>query len=143
MTRDHRVVADVEDPERVRLAAAKACVRNNRIYPGGLAVSRSIGDTGFSNAWVPTPDCHVLELAAGQRFVLATDGLWDSLAWIVKRNRNVKSVEALVEQLASRRATPDPHTAATILMKRCLHDVGCLDDVTVIVLDVTTTTSVS
>jgi len=142
VTKDHRIVQEnVEDSEMVRLANTKARIRNKRIFPGGLAVSRTIGDAGFSSACIPTPECYAIDLAANaeqqQRFILATDGLWDSLACIVKCSKEFDSVEALVGQLAGRSSTEDdPEAAATNLMRRCLTDVGCIDDITIVVLDV-------
>jgi len=143
ITKDHRVVQDVEDSEMVRLAAHKdARIHNKRVYPGGLAVTRTIGDLAFSSACVPTPDCYAIDLSIHkeQRFILATDGLWDSLDLIVKYSKKVGgSVEALVAQLAGRDSVVDPKTAATNLIKQCLSAVGGMDDITVIVMDVSRT----
>jgi serine/threonine protein phosphatase PrpC len=149
VTRDHRVVNDAEDDEVVRLRAAKAVLKNQRIYPGGLSVSRSIGDVAYSSAVISTPDVFAIDLMPTQsddttgakeqthRFILATDGLWDSLGMIVKRTATKRSVEALVGELAARSNATDPKAAAINLMKRSLQDVGCVDDVTIVVVDVT------
>jgi len=143
VTKDHRVNEDnYEEPEMVRLtSSSKAHIQNNRVYPGGLAVSRTIGDAAYSSACIPTPECFAVDLdgADHQRFILATDGLWDSLERIVKSHvydGKARSVRALVAHLAGREQTADPKMAAINLMKRCLGEVGCIDDITIVVLDV-------
>jgi serine/threonine protein phosphatase PrpC len=183
VTRDHRVIDDAEDTEVMRLVAANAVVKNHRIYPGGLAVSRTIGDVAYASAVIATPDIVLLDLMpqpmqpnsptasyAGQstddqaltdsceeerretgamavatrhRFILATDGLWDSLQFALHGNQKSKSsvastsVQRAVGKVASRRSYPDPKVAATNLMKECLLKVGCFDDVTILIVDVT------
>ena len=148
VTKDHRVVTDVEDPEMVRLNSSFAHIQNRRIYPGGLAVSRTIGDVAYSSACIPTPDCYALR-PGPQRIIIATDGLWDSLQMIVKeqrqqeqkQNRNHRamaalSVGAILAQLAGRDSVPDPNKAAVNLMEHCLLEVGCMDDITILVVDI-------
>ena len=151
VTKDHRVVEDVEDPEMVRLHAANARIQNRRIYPGGLAVSRTIGDTSYAAACIPTPDCYALH-PGPQRIILATDGLWDALQVIVKKQRQqeqkqakqanhrrsttARRVEAILDQLAGRDCAADPMMAAMNLMKHCLREVGCVDDITIVVVDI-------
>lgn len=146
------MVEDVEDPEMVRLHAAHARIQNRRIYPGGLAVSRTIGDTSYADACIPTPDCYALH-PGPQRIILATDGLWDALQMIVKQQRQqeqakqskqpnlrrsstARRVEAILDQLAGRDSVADPKTAAINLMKHCLREVGCVDDITIVVVDI-------
>lgn len=146
VTKDHRVVDNVEDAEMLRLLAAHARILNKRIYPGGLAVSRTIGDTAYSSACIPTPDCYALRGQQQQRIILATDGLWDSLRLMVKQQLEqqrggtkelpAQSVEGILAQLAGRDSVKDPKTAAVNLMKRCLKEVGCVDDITIIVVDI-------
>jgi serine/threonine protein phosphatase PrpC len=192
VTKDHRVVDDAEDTEVMRLVAANAVVNNHRIYPGGLAVSRTIGDVAYASAVIATPDVVLLDLmpqliqpnscptasyadqstgdqaptdsrkeedrttttattstttATRHRFILATDGLWDSLQFAVHGNQKSKSsvasisVQRAVGKMASRRFYPDPKVAATNLMKECLLKVGCFDDITILVVDVTEATA--
>lgn len=146
VTNDHRIVNDAEDDEVVRLLAAKAILKNQRVYPGGLAVSRTIGDVAYSSAVITTPDVFAIDLMPfttdggslerTHRFVIATDGLWDSLDLVVK-NSAYRSVERLVGELAARRNELDPKKAAVNLMERCLLDVGCFDDISIVVMDVT------
>jgi serine/threonine protein phosphatase PrpC len=131
LTYDHRVYADVEDSERVRLAKAKAIVKDKRVYPGGLACTRTIGDAAFSPAVVPTPDICAMSLEANQRyrFLMATDGLWDSLDLI-----RASTALGLLDDLASRKY--DAKEATLNLMKLCMEQVGCVDDVTILIVDV-------
>lgn len=146
VTRDHRP----HDPiERVRLRDCHATVgaaSNNkvlRVFPGGLATSRSIGDIGMSTAIVPTPDIYIMPLTEPemsgekngctsccrtQRFVLASDGLWDYV--------NNETVGRLAAR--DKRSSKD---AATRLLKHCLKHGGNRDDVTIMVVDVTTNTT--
>ena len=153
VTLDHRP----EDPlERKRL---EACVERHeasletqpnsdalRIYPGGLAVSRTVGDVGLSEAAVPTPDVYRITLSEHLhpsesrddsceskdrtiRFLLASDGLWD-----VMNNQDVGS-------LAARRGPDGKYTSPTkaveAVLSECLHRTGGHhDDTTVLVVDV-------
>lgn len=49
-----------------------------RLFPGGLMVTRSLGDSDSSAAVIPTPDVCVLPYPeAGAQLLLASDGLWD------------------------------------------------------------------
>lgn len=51
-----------------------------RVWPGGLAVGRSIGDTDVSPHVLPLP--HVRQIiipATGARLLVASDGLWDHI----------------------------------------------------------------
>jgi serine/threonine protein phosphatase PrpC len=145
VTRDHRV-EDVT--ERARLdrymethGQAAHLVQHRdtlRLYPGGLAVSRTIGDVGFTAAAVPTPDVYRIPLwGAGEtegearevsettsqsqegrkvRFVLATDGIWDILS-------NTE-VGELVAQDGRDGVARSPHEAARAVMNECLRRTG-------------------
>lgn len=49
-----------------------------RIYPGGLCVTRSIGDHDSTKAAIPEPDVVTVTLPpCGGTIVLASDGVWD------------------------------------------------------------------
>lgn len=49
-----------------------------RIYPGGLSVTRSIGDNDSTKAAIPEPDVVTITLPpCGGMIVLASDGVWD------------------------------------------------------------------
>lgn len=93
-----------------------------RIWPGGLCVSRSIGDLDVGPEVVPLP--HIKQLlapAAGCRIILSSDGLWDvmTLSRAVKLTRH-KPLTA----------------AATALIDAVLRDQRFLDDTSLFVVDV-------
>jgi serine/threonine protein phosphatase PrpC len=114
--------------------------RTLRVFPGGLAVSRSIGDVGLCGAIIPTPDVFQLPLDCGgqpccpgtHRFVLASDGLWDFVS-----NETVGRLAGRTFVDGPRERTPKQ--AGSELMAHCLQHGGYKDDVTILVVDVTTT----
>lgn len=125
-----------------------------RIYPGGLGVSRTVGDVGFSAAAVPTPDVYRLPLLSTEsnresamdesvqkqqqqrsqeqrtiRFVLATDGLFDVM--------NNQDVGVLAARQDSQGRDVAPGVAVDAIMTECLRRTGGHhDDTTVLVVDV-------
>lgn len=140
VTMDHRP----DDPaEKRRLTACVArsdCTlhrstenHDTRVHPGGLAVSRTIGDLAASKAVICTPQVVNVPLNIGtkskgkektQRFVLGTDGLWDML-----------SNEA-VGKAASQQASTSSKAAAEKVLQKCLDKGGSRDDVTICVVDI-------
>ena len=171
VTTDHRP----DDPgERSRLVK---CVRQGnailgrevaktgvlRVYPGGLAVSRSLGDLECSGAVICTPDIFKVPIAGKQRthrFVLGCDGLWDVMSnaevgKIVARvqtkdvaagteKEDADDKEDTEKENEEGTSTDDylvvtPNQAAARLMKQCLKKGGHLDDVTILIVDVTYT----
>ena len=139
VTTDHRP----DDPaEKRRLTACVArsdCTlhrstenHDTRIHPGGLAVSRTIGDLAASKAVICAPQVINVPLNIStkkgkektQRFVLGTDGLWDSL-----------SNEA-VGKAASRQTSKSVKAAAEKVLQKCLDKGGSRDDVTICVVDI-------
>jgi serine/threonine protein phosphatase PrpC len=49
-----------------------------RIYPGGLSVTRSIGDSDSTSAAISEPDVHTITIPPeGGMIVMASDGVWD------------------------------------------------------------------
>jgi len=112
--------------------------RDVRVNPGGLAVSRTIGDISASKAVICTPEVInvPLKISAAdndkeqiQRFVLATDGLFDVLS-----NEQVGKAAAVKSKSKSTRTTATE--AAEKVLKKCLSHGGKRDDVTVCVVDV-------
>jgi len=105
-----------------------------RIFPGGLAVSRTIGDLGFCRGVIPTPDVFRLPLPRRQegaqpctwRFVVASDGLWDFV--------DFENIRHLAARIGEDGSVVDPKKAATKLIDSC---VNWMDDVTILVIDVT------
>lgn len=128
------------------------------MFPGGLAVSRTIGDVAHSKAVICTPEVFRVPLnisaKRAQRFVIASDGLWDVLS-----NQKVGELAARYQrpsdcdQPSSRSmsfsnksgAAPlleeattfvSPSAAAAKILEHCLHNGGFLDDITILVVDV-------
>jgi len=107
-----------------------------RLYPGGLAVTRTIGDLALSEAAVPRPDVFTvalrLENDATYRFVIASDGLWDVFDTdaVAKYAARMKLLDDGSEKVSS------PKETAKEIMDACIKDGGYEDDVTVLVMDI-------
>ena len=125
---EHR--AQTHAGERARVIAAGAHVGSAsdegtlRVWPGGLAVSRAIGDTAAKPAVCAHPEvsqCYV-PLGTGARLVVASDGLWDVVP-------SAKAACSAVRKLSA--------TAAANALVRQAGSVpkGEQDDVTVCVVD--------
>jgi hypothetical protein len=92
-----------------------------RSYPGGLAVSRAIGDLG-SPAVICEPECTRLSLPpGGGRLILASDGLWNAMN------------DGEVAEIAGEATTASE--AAEALVRRAVVVRGLHDDITVLVVD--------
>ncbi|CAI5994981.1 unnamed protein product [Closterium sp. NIES-64] len=92
-----------------------------RSWPGGLCVSRSIGDVDCGTFITPLPHVKQIQVPqAGGRVVMASDGLWD----------------AVDSDKAARRCRGLPCTAAApLLVKESIKAKGLRDDITVLVID--------
>ena len=130
---EHRL--DTSAAERERIAAFGGEVRATafedgrpvgplRVWPGGLAVSRSIGDRdGKKGGVVSEPEVSrvvVPDEQPGFRITLASDGLWDAVT--VKQ----------AAQCSGRLATA---AAAAALCKQAQKQKDNRDDITVVVVD--------
>jgi serine/threonine protein phosphatase PrpC len=130
---EHRL--DTSAAERERIIAAGGEVRATafedgqpvgplRVWPGGLAVSRTVGDRdGKKGGVVSEPEVSrvvVPDEQPGFRITLASDGLWDAVT--VKQ----------AAQCAGRLATA---AAAAALCKRAQKQKDNRDDITVLVVD--------
>ena len=93
-----------------------------RVWPGGLAMSRSLCDPDSHEAVLATPDVRAATLPlCGGRIVLASDGLWDAVS----------------TRAAAHRARGLPATrAAADLVHMALRSRGLRDDVSVVVVDI-------
>ena len=93
-----------------------------RVWPGGLAMSRSLCDPDSHAAVLATPDVRAATLPPrGGRIVLASDGLWDAVS----------------TRAAAHRARGLPATrAAADLVHMALRSRGLRDDVSVAVIDI-------
>ncbi|XP_044363544.1 probable protein phosphatase 2C 12 [Triticum aestivum] len=129
LSADHRLDANEEEVERVtasggevgRINVARgAGIGPLRCWPGGLCLSRSIGDTDVGEYIVSVP--HVKQLSnAGGRLVIASDGVWDALRF--------------QEALNYTRGLP-AEAAANRVVKEAVSSKGLRDDTTCIVVDI-------
>ena len=129
LNEDHRL--DSNGEERRRVEAAGAVVKQDvgeprRMWPGGLMMSRTIGDCdatsaicdpAVTNAWVP------LKAGSGARVLIASDGLWDYM----------KGAEACA--MIRRKK---PQAGAQLLVQSALKKCGRgpRDDISLIIVDV-------
>jgi serine/threonine protein phosphatase PrpC len=90
---------------------------------------------GFCRSVIPTPDVFRTDLLSGttQRFVIASDGLWDTVSNDVVGLLARRGTEAGADD----DAVVDPRKAVTDIIQHCLRKEGLLDDVTILVIDVT------
>ncbi|KAE8672978.1 putative protein phosphatase 2C 3 [Hibiscus syriacus] len=131
LTVDHRLEDNVEERERVtgsggevgRLSiAGGAEIGPLRCWPGGLCLSRSIGDMDVGEFIVPVPYVKQVKLSkAGGRLIIASDGIWDALS----SEMVAKSCHGLPAELAARQ-----------VVKEALRSRGLKDDTTCIVVDI-------
>uniref|UniRef100_A0A6M2F122 protein-serine/threonine phosphatase n=1 Tax=Populus davidiana TaxID=266767 RepID=A0A6M2F122_9ROSI len=131
LTVDHRLQENVE--ERKRVAASGGVVGRLstvggveidplRCWPGGLCLSRSIGDMDVGEFIVPVPFVKQVKLSnAGGRLIIASDGIWDALS----SEMAAKSCHGLPAELAARQ-----------VVKEALRTRGLKDDTTCVVVDI-------
>ena len=140
ITKSHRLDDNPHEQQRLRRAGvtiAPLCSTMNgpaqrdtmgygplRVWPGGLAVSRSIGDADVSKHVWSLPHLHQMLLPTpGARLILASDGLWDCLSIkTVKKMVKKKSIYKCAGELAERVGRA--------------HSGQLSDDVTIVVVDV-------
>ncbi|CAL0316560.1 unnamed protein product [Lupinus luteus] len=131
LTVDHRLEENVEERERVTASGGEVGRLNVygankvgplRCWPGGLCLSRSIGDTDVGEYIVPIPHVKQVKLSnAGGRLIIASDGIWDALSSDVA----AKSCRGLPAELA-----------AKLVVKEALRSRGLKDDTTCVVVDI-------
>ncbi|XP_051145471.1 probable protein phosphatase 2C 5 isoform X2 [Andrographis paniculata] len=131
LTVDHRLEENVEERERVTASGGEVGRLNVfggsevgplRCWPGGLCLSRSIGDTDVGEFIVPIPHVKQVKLSnAGGRLIVASDGIWDAL-----------SSESAAQ--ACRGLPAD--LAAKLVVKEALRSRGLKDDTTCLVVDI-------
>uniref|UniRef100_A0A0D9Y9H5 protein-serine/threonine phosphatase n=1 Tax=Oryza glumipatula TaxID=40148 RepID=A0A0D9Y9H5_9ORYZ len=92
-----------------------------RCWPGGLCLSRSIGDIDVGEFIVPVPYVKQVKLSnAGGRLIIASDGIWDALS----SEAAAKCCRGLPAELAAKQ-----------VVKEALRTRGLKDDTTCIVVD--------
>ncbi|KAK9115436.1 hypothetical protein Syun_022233 [Stephania yunnanensis] len=131
LTVDHRLEENVEERERVTASGGEVGrlsivggveVGPLRCWPGGLCLSRSIGDMDVGEFIVPIPYVKQVKLSkAGGRLIIASDGIWDALS----SEMAAKSCRGLPAELAARQ-----------VVKEALRTRGLKDDTTCIVVDI-------
>ncbi|KAE8678117.1 putative protein phosphatase 2C 3 [Hibiscus syriacus] len=131
LTVDHRLEENVEERERVTASGGEVGRLNVfggnevgplRCWPGGLCLSRSIGDTDVGEFIVPIPHVKQVKLSnAGGRLIIASDGIWDALS----SDMAAKSCRGLPAELA-----------AKLVVKEALRSRGLKDDTTCLVVDI-------
>lgn len=131
LTVDHRLEENAEERDRVTASGGEvgrlsivggAEIGPLRCWPGGLCLSRSIGDMDVGEFIVPVPHVKQVKLSsAGGRLIIASDGVWDALPSAV----TAKCCCGLPAELAARQ-----------VVKEALRSRGLKDDTTCIVVDI-------
>ncbi|XP_044476114.1 probable protein phosphatase 2C 12 isoform X2 [Mangifera indica] len=131
LSADHRLEFNEEERDRVTASGGEVGRLNAgggaeigplRCWPGGLCLSRSIGDMDVGEFIVPVPYVKQVKLStAGGRLVISSDGVWDNL-----------SAEMALDCC---RGMPAEAAAAQIV-KEAVHAKGLRDDTTCIVVDI-------
>ncbi|KAF6134957.1 hypothetical protein GIB67_037484 [Kingdonia uniflora] len=131
LTVDHRLEENVEERERVTASGGEVGrlsivggveIGPLRCWPGGLCLSRSIGDMDVGEFIVPVPYVKQVKLSnAGGRLIIASDGIWDAIS----SEMAAKSCRGLPAELASKQ-----------VVKEALRSRGLKDDTTCIVVDI-------
>ncbi|MBA0646899.1 hypothetical protein Goklo_014822 [Gossypium klotzschianum] len=131
LTVDHRLEENAEERERVTASGGEVGRLNVfggnevgplRCWPGGLCLSRSIGDTDVGEFIVPIPHVKQVKLSnAGGRLIIASDGIWDALS----SEMAAKSCRGLPADLG-----------AKMVVKEALRSRGLKDDTTCLVVDI-------
>ncbi|XP_020584806.1 probable protein phosphatase 2C 69 isoform X2 [Phalaenopsis equestris] len=130
LSADHRLDVNKEEVERVTACGGEvgrlylACgaeIGPLRCWPGGLCLSRSIGDVDVGEFIVPIPHVKQVMLSnAGGRLIISSDGVWDVLSFESTLN-------------CSRGHPAD--IAAKKIVKEAVQVKGLRDDTTCIVVD--------
>ncbi len=138
MTRSHRLQVNLQEQARLKKANYQLApygfhlqgpskpgeqgVGPIRVWPGGLCVSRSVGDGDVGPEVVPLPHIRqVLVPAHGCRLILGSDGLWDIF-------RFSKAVQITRKK--------DTSEAAWELMEVAGRNYRVIDDTSVIIVDI-------
>eukprot|EP00250_Pteridium_aquilinum_P015438 c22577_g1_i3 orf=848-2128(+) len=127
---DHRFEENAEERKRVMDCGGEVCrlslaggaeIGPLRCWPGGLCLSRSIGDVDVGAFIVPIPHVKQIQLSkAGGRLIIASDGVWDALSC----EKAAKCCRGLPAELAARQ-----------VVKESLRARGLRDDTTCLVVD--------
>ncbi|RHN44998.1 putative protein-serine/threonine phosphatase [Medicago truncatula] len=129
LTVDHRLEDNVEERERV-IASGGEVKRQDyrggplRVWPGGLCLSRSIGDADLGKYIVPIPHVKQVKLLSNGgngRLIIASDGVWDALS---------------NEMAAAACRGVAAEFAAKLVVEEAIISKGLRDDTSCIVVDI-------
>ncbi|KAL7085198.1 hypothetical protein ACP275_14G267300 [Erythranthe tilingii] len=131
LSADHRLECSEEERERITASGGEVGRLNTgagteigplRCWPGGLCLSRSIGDMDVGEFIVPVPHVKQVKLSStGGRLIISSDGVWDAI-----------SAETAFECC---RGMP-VDAAASQIVKEAVQYKGLRDDTTCIVVDI-------
>ncbi|CAO2834199.1 unnamed protein product [Amaranthus hypochondriacus] len=131
LSADHRLESNESERERVTACGGEVGRLNTgggteigplRCWPGGLCLSRSIGDKDVGEFIVPVPYVKQVRLStAGGRLIIASDGVWDILSF---------------ESALDCSRTMSAEAAAAQIVKEAVQLKGLRDDTTCIVVDI-------
>ncbi|KAG8377632.1 hypothetical protein BUALT_Bualt08G0053200 [Buddleja alternifolia] len=131
LSADHRLDDSEEERERITASGGEVGRLNTgggteigplRCWPGGLCLSRSIGDMDVGEFIVPVPYVKQVKLTStGGRLIISSDGVWDAL-----------SAETAFECCRGMPA----EAAASHIVKEAVNVKGLRDDTTCIVVDI-------
>ncbi|KAI3465366.1 hypothetical protein Pfo_022029 [Paulownia fortunei] len=131
LSADHRLDCSEEERERITASGGEVGRLNTgggteigplRCWPGGLCLSRSIGDMDVGEFIVPVPHVKQVKLSStGGRLIISSDGVWDAL-----------SAETAFECCRGMPAD----AAASQIVKEAVQVKGLRDDTTCIVVDI-------
>ncbi|KAG8049988.1 hypothetical protein GUJ93_ZPchr0009g1732 [Zizania palustris] len=131
LSADHRFDSNQDEVVRVTTCGSKVGKLNLvggpevgplRCWPGGLCLSRSIGDTDVGECIIPVPHVKQVKLSnAGGRIIIASDGVWDDLTFEMA--------------LECSRGFPSD-IAANRIVNEAIQPRGLRDDTTCIVVDI-------
>ncbi|XP_029128048.1 probable protein phosphatase 2C 12 [Cajanus cajan] len=131
LSADHRLESNEEERVRITSSGGEVGRLNTgggtevgplRCWPGGLCLSRSIGDMDVGEFIVPVPYVKQVKLStAGGRVIISSDGVWDAL-----------TAEMALD--CCRGMSAD--AAASHIVKEAVQAKGLRDDTTCIVIDI-------
>ncbi|OAY50912.1 probable protein phosphatase 2C 12 isoform X4 [Manihot esculenta] len=131
LSADHRLECNEEERERITASGGEVGRLNTgsgaeigplRCWPGGLCLSRSIGDVDVGEFIVPVPYVKQVKLSSGGgRLIISSDGVWDTI-----------SAEVALDCC---RGMPAEAAAAQIV-REAVRMKGLRDDTTCIVIDI-------
>ncbi|KAL6655447.1 hypothetical protein ACP70R_006273 [Stipagrostis hirtigluma subsp. patula] len=131
LSADHRFDSNPDEIERVTACGSKVGKMNVvggpevgplRCWPGGLCLSRSIGDLDVGECIIAVPHVKQVKLSnAGGRIIIASDGVWDDLTCEMA--------------LDCSRGFPSD-IAANRIVNEAIRPRGIRDDTTCIVIDI-------